>query len=61
MRNIYLYMFIGIIAIVMTVVSFMNFDPKVETWSSFFAGATVAILIIRSPTIISWFKNQKAK
>jgi len=54
-------MFIGVIAIIMIVVSFMNFDPKVETWSSFIGGAAIALLIVKSPAILAFFKQKRAK
>ncbi|HWZ02982.1 MAG TPA: hypothetical protein VNX40_05175 [Mucilaginibacter sp.] len=61
MKNIYLYMFVGILAIIMVVISLMNFDPKVETWSSFIAGGAIALLIVKSPAIWAYFKQKRAK
>jgi len=61
MKNIYLFMFVGVLAIVMIVISLMNFDPKVESWSSFIAGAAIALLIVKSPSIWAYFKQKRAK
>jgi len=52
-------MFIGFIAIAMIAVSLMNFDPKVETWSSFIAGAAIAFLLVKMPSIIAYYKNKR--
>ena len=49
-------MFIGVIAIIMIVVSFMNFDPKVETWSSFIGGAAMLLVIL-----VSGWRHPKAQ
>ncbi|BAU52472.1 hypothetical protein MgSA37_00633 [Mucilaginibacter gotjawali] len=54
-------MFVGILAIIMVVVSLMNFDPKVETWSSIIAGGAVALLILKSPAIFAYIKQKRAK
>lgn len=54
-------MFVGILALIMIVVSLMNFDPKVETWSSFIAGGAIALLILKSPAIWAYFKQKRAK
>jgi hypothetical protein len=54
-------MFIGILAIVMIIISLMNFDPKVETWSSMLAGAAVAFLIVKLPSLIAYFKSKRQK
>jgi len=54
-------MFVGILAIILVAVSLMNFDPKVETWSSFIAGGCIALLIVKSPAIIAYFKQKRAK
>jgi hypothetical protein len=61
MKKIYLFMFVGILAIIMVAVSLMDFDPKVETWSSFIAGGSIALLIVKSPAIIAYFKQKRAK
>jgi hypothetical protein len=59
MKKVYLFVFIGIIAIVMVVVELINFDPKDETWGFPLLGACIAIVIIKFPSIIRWFKNKK--
>jgi hypothetical protein len=59
MKNISLFMLVGVLAIVMTVVSFMGFDPKVDTWSSFIAGGAIAFLLIKSRSIIAYIKSKK--
>jgi hypothetical protein len=59
MKRMYLFIFIGILAIIMIVVSFMNFDPKVETWSSVIAGGCIGLLIVKMPAIIAYFKNAR--
>ncbi len=61
MKKFYLFIFIGILAVVMIVVSLMNFNPKVDTWSSLFAGAGVGFLIVKLPSIIAHFKKAKQK
>jgi len=61
MKKFYLFIFIGILAIVMIVVSLMNFNPKVDTWSSLFAGAAIGFLIVRLPSIIVHFKKARQK
>ncbi|WP_295674545.1 hypothetical protein [uncultured Mucilaginibacter sp.] len=61
MGKIYLFMMVGVIAIVMVVISLMNFDPKVETWSSFIAGGAIALLLLKSPAIWAYFKQKRAK
>jgi len=61
MKKIYLFVFIGILALVMIVVSVMDFNPKVETWSSVFAGAAIGLLIVKLPSIIAYLKSRKQK
>jgi pilus assembly protein TadC len=57
MKKVYLFSAIAVVAVVMIVLSFMNFNPKVETWSSLIAGVLIGLLILGAPTIIAWFKN----
>jgi hypothetical protein len=59
MKKVYLFVFIGILAIAMVVVELINFDPKDESWGFTILGACIAIVIIKSPSIIRWFKNKK--
>jgi hypothetical protein len=54
-------MFVCLIAIIMLVIGLLNFDPKVETWSSMIAGAAVALLILKSPPIRVYLKQKRAK
>jgi len=61
MKKIYIYLFIGILAIIMIVVSLMNFNPAVDTWSSLFAGAAIGLLIVKLPSIIAYFKTKRQK
>lgn len=61
MKKIYLFLFISIVAVVMIVISLMNFNSKVESWSSVFAGAAVGLLIIKFPTITAYLKSKKQK
>jgi hypothetical protein len=61
MKKFYLFIFIGILAVVMIVVSLMNFNPKVDTWSSLFAGAAIGLLIVKLPSIIAHFKKTRQK
>ncbi|TWI93902.1 hypothetical protein JN11_04912 [Mucilaginibacter frigoritolerans] len=58
MKKVYLFVFIGIIAIVMVVVELVNIDPKDESWGFTILGACIAIVIIKSPSIFRWFKNK---
>ena len=61
MKKIYLLIFIGILALAMIVVSLMNFNSKVETWSSIFAGAAIGLLIVKLPSIVAYLKSRKQK
>ena len=56
-----MFLFAGVLAIVMIVVSIMNFNPDVEKWSSLFAGAAAGFLIVGMPTIITWIKSKRQK
>jgi len=59
MKKAYVFMFVGVLAIVMIVISVMNFDPKVDTWSSLIAGAGIGFLIVKMPAILSLIRNRK--
>ena len=59
MKKAYLFMFVGVIALAMIVISVMNFDPKVDTWSSLIAGAGIGFLIVKMPVILSLIRNRK--
>jgi len=59
MKKVYLFVFIGIIAIVMVVVELINIDPKNESWGFTILGAFIAVVIIKSPAILKWIKNKK--
>jgi amino acid transporter len=59
MKKVFLFMLVGVIAILLVIVSLMNFDPKTETWGSFIGGVIIALLIVKSPTIIAYFKSKK--
>jgi len=61
MKKVYLFMFIGLIAIIVVVAILMNFDPKVETWGSLVLGGAMGFLIVMSPKIIAYFKDQRKK
>lgn len=54
-------MFVAVLAIVMIIFSVMDFDPKVEKWSSLFAGGCAGFLIVKTPAIITYFKNRRQK
>jgi uncharacterized membrane protein len=48
MRKVYLYLLIGIIAIVLMTVIVFNYDPKTETWSGLLLGALFGFLFYRT-------------
>ena len=55
MRKVYLYLFIGIVAIALMTVIVFNFDPNTETWGSLLIGAAFGYLFVRM------IKNRKQK
>jgi nitrate/nitrite transporter NarK len=61
MKRVYLFMFIGILAVVMIVVSLMNFNHTVESWSSLLAGAAIGLFILGIPSIRAWYKKTRQK
>ncbi|MDB5005806.1 MAG: hypothetical protein JWP45_199 [Mucilaginibacter sp.] len=61
MKKVYLFMFTGVIAIVLVIIILMNFDPKLETWGGFLAGGIIALLIVKLPSIIAYFKSKRQK
>ena len=61
MKKVYLFTFVGILAIIVIAVNLMNFDPKVEKWSNFIAGGIVAFIIVKTPAIIAYFKDKRQK
>jgi hypothetical protein len=48
MKKAYIYLFIGIIAIVLMTVIVFNYDPKTETWSGLLLGALFGFLFYRT-------------
>lgn len=61
MKKVYLFLFIGVVAIAAIVISLMNFNPSVETWSSLLAGGAIGFLIVKTPAIIDMVKKRKQK
>jgi len=61
MKKVYLFLFIGILAIVLIVLSLMNFNPAVETWTSLFGGAAIGFFIVGAPSIWAWYKKNRPK
>jgi hypothetical protein len=59
MKKVYLFVFIGILAIIMLVIELIGFNPKDENLSFTILGASIAIIILKLPSIIKWFKNKK--
>ncbi len=59
MKKIYIFLFIGILAIVLIVVSLLTFDPKVETWTSLFGGAAIGFFIVGAPSLWAWYKKRQ--
>jgi len=55
MKKVYIYLFIGIIAIVLMTVIVFNYDPKTETWGSLLLGAAFGFLFFRM------IKNRRQK
>jgi hypothetical protein len=55
MKKAYIYLFIGIIAIVLMTVIVFNYDPKTETWGSMLLGAAFGFLFFRM------IKNRRQK
>jgi hypothetical protein len=52
-------MFVGIAAILLLIVTLINYDPNVQTWSSLLLGAAMGYLVVKSPVIVSLFKNKR--
>jgi hypothetical protein len=61
MKRVYLLIFIGVIAIVVIAFSVISFDPKNDTWVSLLIGVAVGFLIVKAPSIISYFKAKQQK
>jgi len=61
MKKVYLFIFVGILAIVLIVLSLMNFNPVVETWTSLFGGAAIGFFIVGAPSIWAWYKKSRQK
>jgi UDP-N-acetylmuramyl pentapeptide phosphotransferase/UDP-N-acetylglucosamine-1-phosphate transferase len=61
MKKVYIYMFVGITAIVLVIVILFNFDPKTETWGSLLLGALLGFLLFRMPSIIRNIKQKNTK
>ncbi len=61
MKKIYVFVFLGLLAIALIVVSLITFDPKVETWTSLLGGAAVGFLIVGAPSLWAWYKKRTAK
>ncbi len=61
MKKVYLFMFVGIIAIIVVVAALMTFNPQTESWGSMILGAAVGFLIVMSPRIIGYFKARRKK
>lgn len=58
MKKVYIYLFVGIIAIVLMTVIVFNYDPKTETWGSLLLGAAFGFLFFR---MIKSRKQKRAK
>ncbi|MCO5948849.1 MULTISPECIES: hypothetical protein [Mucilaginibacter] len=58
MKKVYLYLLIGIAAILLMTVVVFNFDPKTETWSSLLIGALFGYGLYKMPTIIRRLKQK---
>lgn len=52
-------MFVGIAAILLLIVTLINYDPNVQTWSSLLLGAAMGYFVVKSPVIVSLFKNRR--
>jgi len=61
MKNVFLFMLIGIIAIIVVVLALISYDPKTESWGSLVLGGAVGLLIVMSPKIIAYFKETRRK
>ncbi|CAN5293918.1 hypothetical protein BH09BAC6_BH09BAC6_20110 [soil metagenome] len=59
MKRLYILMFVGIAAILLLIVTLINYDPNVQTWSSLLLGAAMGYLVVKSPVIVSLFKNKR--
>ena len=59
MKKVYLFIMIGVAAMVLLVVSLMGFNPAVEKWSSLFAGAAIGFLVVGLPSVFAYFKNKR--
>lgn len=58
MNKFYLFIFIGIAAVVAIVVILINFNPKAETWTGLFIGAVAGLLTVKGPAIFAWLKKR---
>ncbi|MDP9081301.1 MAG: hypothetical protein M3O71_28145 [Bacteroidota bacterium] len=47
MKKVYLYLLLGIIAIIIMTLIVFNYDPKTETWGSMLIGALFGFLFYR--------------
>jgi len=59
MKKFYLFIFIGVAAIIAIVVILINFNPKAETWTGLFIGAAAGLLTVKGPAIFAWLKKRK--
>ncbi|MCR8561513.1 hypothetical protein KXD93_27915 [Mucilaginibacter sp. BJC16-A38] len=55
MKKVYLYLLLGIIAIIIMTLIVFNYDPKTETWGSMLIGALFGFLFYRM------IKNRRQK
>ena len=61
MKKVYLYLLLGVIAIVLMTVVVFNYDPKTETWGSLLLGALFGYLLYRMPKTIKGMRNKNVK
>jgi hypothetical protein len=61
MKRVYFFLFAGVSAIVLIVVSIITFNPAVEKWSSLFAGIAFGLLLVGMPSLVTWIKSRRQK
>jgi len=61
MKRIFVYVFVGIIALVLIVVTLLGFNPAVEKWTSLVAGIALGLFLVKLPVIFHYVKKTLAK
>ncbi|HVW94559.1 MAG TPA: hypothetical protein VHA56_01155 [Mucilaginibacter sp.] len=59
--KIFIYILVGVVAIIITVVSIFNFNPETETWGSLLLGGMLGFTLYKAPSVIRNMKQRKGK